>query len=88
MATASLASSSHELEKDTVDPDKEHTSLPPEDTEKQTNNDPQQEPEYITGIKLWLMTAGVTLVLFVMLLDISIVSTVSTLSMECISRLY
>ena len=48
----------------------------PPDLEKQSLE--QQQPEYITGLKLWSVMAGISLVCFLMLLDMSIVSTVST----------
>jgi hypothetical protein len=35
------------------------------------------EHEYITGVKLWLAMASITLVCFLMLLDMSIIVTVS-----------
>lgn len=35
------------------------------------------EYEYITGIKLWLVVASITVVCFLMMLDMSIVVTVS-----------
>jgi hypothetical protein len=35
------------------------------------------EHEYITGVKLWLVLAAVTLVVFLMMLDMSIIVTVS-----------
>jgi hypothetical protein len=35
------------------------------------------EFEYVTGVKLWLATAAVTLVCFLMMLDMSIIVTVS-----------
>jgi hypothetical protein len=57
------------------------------DLEKPSDNsiqapDPAEEttePEfqYVTGIKLWLATAAVTLVCFLMMLDMSIIATVS-----------
>ncbi len=37
---------------------------------------PEDDHEYITGIKLFLVMAGVTLVCFLMLLDTSIITTV------------
>lgn len=50
----------------------------PNDLEKQDDQKKADEPQYVTGIKLWSMMSGVVLVVFLMLLDISIVSTVST----------
>jgi hypothetical protein len=35
------------------------------------------EFQYVTGVKLWLATAAVTLVFFLMMLDVSIIVTVS-----------
>lgn len=37
----------------------------------------ETEYEYVTGVKLWLATAAVTLVCFLMMLDMSIIVTVS-----------
>jgi hypothetical protein len=37
----------------------------------------EAEFEYVTGVKLWLATAAVTLVCFLMMLDMSIIVTVS-----------
>ena len=37
----------------------------------------ETEYEYITGIKLWLVIASITLICFLMMLDMSIVVTVS-----------
>jgi hypothetical protein len=37
----------------------------------------EEEQEYITGIKLYLVVSAVTLVAFLMLLDMSIIATVS-----------
>lgn len=36
------------------------------------------EFQYVTGVKLWLATAAITLVCFLMMLDMSIIVTVST----------
>lgn len=43
------------------------------------NNALSKEPEYITGAKLFMLLGSLTLVLFLMMMDISIVSTVSDL---------
>ena len=40
-------------------------------------NDASHELGYVTGIKLWSLLAALTLVLFLMMLDMSIVVTVS-----------
>lgn len=37
----------------------------------------ETEYEYITGVKLWLVIASITLICFLMMLDMSIVVTVS-----------
>lgn len=37
----------------------------------------QAEFQYVTGVKLWLVTAAVTFVCFLMSLDMSIIATVS-----------
>jgi hypothetical protein len=41
-----------------------------------TQEDAQPEYEYITGTKLWLVLASVTLVVFLAMLDMSIIVTV------------
>jgi hypothetical protein len=48
-------------------------------TQSTTNaaNNVSHEPDYVTGIKLWSLLAALTLVLFLMMLDMSIVVTVS-----------
>jgi len=44
----------------------------------QMNRDPEDEkPEYLSGVRQWLVLASVTLVAFVMLLDMSIIGTVN-----------
>jgi hypothetical protein len=43
----------------------------------------EKQQEYITGWKLFVVIAAVTLVAFLMLLDMSIIVTVSTLSRIC-----
>ena len=40
------------------------------------------EFEYVTGVKLWLATAAVTLVCFLMMLDMSIIVTVGLYSIS------
>lgn len=72
MASISSVDSIHETDKKSIDGGR--TSH--HDAEKQNDQKIPQDLVYATGIKLWLMMTGVTLVIFVMLLDISIVSTV------------
>jgi hypothetical protein len=45
-----------------------------------TDPEAQPEYEYITGAKLWLVLASVTLICFLMMLDMSIIVTVSSSS--------
>ncbi|KAK5172208.1 uncharacterized protein LTR77_003846 [Saxophila tyrrhenica] len=72
----SSAASIMSLEKAEKKEEPSATPLPlPTDVEKQQPEQPPAQPEYVTGFKLWTMMAGVTLVCFLMLLDISIVST-------------
>lgn len=40
--------------------------------------DDGEKPEYLSGVQLWLLLASVTLVAFVMLLDMSIIVTASS----------
>lgn len=66
---------------DLVEDGKSSTGMPTdlekqEDHVKQEDQAKTEEAEYMTGIKLWIMMSGVILVIFLMLLDISIVSTV------------
>jgi hypothetical protein len=56
-----------------VDPEKQ--LAPP------TSTDPEQpapEYEYMTGVKLWLLLVSITLTVFLMMLDESIIVTVSS----------
>lgn len=51
--------------------------------------EPHTQREYLHGVKLWLMLASVTLITFVMLLDMSIIATASNqfhLSICCCSQ--
>ena len=83
-----------EAQAETLPPTAERT-LEIEDEKKQPNDEadsrdeskeidkpsePEQQPEYLTGWKLYSVLAAVTLVFFLMLLDIAIVVTVCTLS--------
>jgi len=64
--------------------EKQPSSTPstPQDPEKDTINDPElktaarEEQDYITGFKLILVLVSVTLVAFLMMLDMSIIATV------------
>jgi hypothetical protein len=58
-----------------IDDNSTHEKVP--DDIAQTAEVAEPEHEYITGIQLWLVMASVTLVIFLMLLDISIIVTVS-----------
>lgn len=49
----------------------------PSDGSTEVVEAPETEYEYITGIQLWLVVASITLVCFLMLLDMSIIVTVS-----------
>ena len=44
---------------------------------KKRGNEAQVRPEYVTGVKLFALLVTVTLVVFLLLLDLSIISTVS-----------
>lgn len=62
--------------------DEGHTSdsdKPPDDIQKPVDHAMPDE-EYISGIKLWLVIASVTLVCFLMMLDMSIIVTVSIIT--------
>jgi hypothetical protein len=73
---SSSASISSDTQKEKIADDTTIISAPSTDVEKQQPPLQLEQPDYVTGLKLWSMMAGVTLVCFVMLLDISIVSTV------------
>lgn len=73
---SSSASISSDVQKDTHEKDAAAAASQPVDVEKQPAEPTPDQPEYVTGLKLWIMMSGVTLVCFVMLLDMSIVSTV------------
>jgi hypothetical protein len=66
-------------EKESLD----HQSIESVTAEKKSDSNPTvtadevPEHEYITGAKLWLVLAAVTLVVFLMMLDMSIIVTVS-----------
>jgi hypothetical protein len=47
------------------------------DFEKSPPTTTMEQQSYISGPRLWAVTAAVTLVVFLMLLDMSIISTVS-----------
>lgn len=47
----------------------------------------EEERVYLTGIKLFMVVTGVTLVCFLVLLDISIIVTVSSFSQSCLTLL-
>ena len=88
MSSASLSSgkskSSQPPTDDKTSQDGNNTGTPISDAgdaEKQTQSTPTQA-EWISGFKLWIIMTGITLVCFLMLLDISILSTVSGIS-EC-----
>ena len=49
----------------------------PSDCEEQSASLGVKEAEWISGVKLWMVISGVALVCFLMLLDISILGTVS-----------
>jgi len=52
--------------------------LPDSNTKAAEAAEPTEtEYEYVTGVKLWLATAAVTLVCFLLMLDMSIIVTVS-----------
>jgi hypothetical protein len=48
----------------------------PSDGSTKVEEAPETEYEYITGVKLWLVIASITLVCFLMMLDMSIIVTV------------
>ena len=75
-STASGHQSSKEHQDIPVD-DNESGTRSPRGVEQQAEQPKSNDPEYVTGIKLWSMMSGVILVIFLMLLDVSIVSTVS-----------
>ena len=80
MSSTTSVSSEHNI----PNKEKDHNDQPPSpaappDLEKQLTNKSTIEHEYLTGLKLWIMMSGVTLVCFLMLLDMSIVSTVFNL---------
>jgi hypothetical protein len=43
------------------------------------SEDPEDEDQYVTGFKLWTLMASLTLVMFLMMLDMSIIVTVCTM---------
>lgn len=53
------------------------STLPESDAETQAATTPSTEEDWVTGPRLWFILSGVSLVLFMMLLDVSIISTVS-----------
>ena len=61
------------------DGDNETAVVPSEavDAEKQASPAAPDESNWVTGVKLWIIMTGVTLVCFLMMLDMSILSTVS-----------
>lgn len=42
------------------------------------SEDPEDEDQYVAGLKLWTLMASLTLVMFLMMLDMSIIVTVCT----------
>lgn len=58
-----------------VDDNSTHEKLP--DDIAKTAEAAEPEHEYISGAQLWLVMSSVTLVVFLMLLDVSIIVTVS-----------
>lgn len=60
------------------EPSEKHTR-PVEDNSKDAEN-PEDEHQHIAGVKLWTLMGSLTLVTFLMMLDMSIIVTVSILS--------
>lgn len=54
------------------------TSEPPEQDQAMTGQETKEE-EWVTGLKLGVIVAAITMAAFLMLLDVSIVATVSPL---------
>jgi hypothetical protein len=57
--------------------EKEINATKPSEASATAVEDGKTEHEYITGVKLFLVMASVTLVMFLMMLDMSIIVTVS-----------
>jgi hypothetical protein len=74
VSTSTANSAKHTDISDSSDPEKPSEGSM-DVAESAETTDP--EFEYITGVKLWLATAAVTLVCFLMMLDMSIIVTVS-----------
>jgi hypothetical protein len=70
--------STTDSEKDVDISDSSDPEKPPESNSKvaEAAEPIETEYEYVTGVKLWLATAAVTLVCFLMMLDMSIIVTV------------
>lgn len=68
---------------DSLEHHKDVSIQPSKYTEASTQTDPEKEPPvkeispYVTGLKLGAVVAGTTLVVFLIMLDVSIISTVS-----------
>lgn len=65
---------------DTADESTEKAVEAKDEPARQQDETAEVEPEYLTGFKLFIVTACVTLVVFLLLLDTSIIATVSASS--------
>jgi hypothetical protein len=85
IVSMSTANSAKDVDaSDSSDPEK-----PSDDSTKVAESAETTDPkfEYVTGVKLWLATAAVTLVCFLMMLDMSIIVTVSIHNPLCVFNL-